>query len=200
MIKFYGNAQDLDGNALSDAVVLIKSAITGVNAPIFEDDGATPKANPTTSDASGRYSFKIDAGLYDITATKSGFTVEDNGVTVIDDPSLLYLQNDEGASLEYGDPVYISGDGEVKLAESNGTEAEAGVVAVCVEDLLTDGSVGRFRTMGAILRAGTPGAIGYLSASGTITETEPVVGSVVVLGRQISATEFLLLTNVPSAI
>ncbi len=57
MIKYYRVAQDLGGNVLPGATVQIKNFLTGVNAPIYQDDGVTPKANPVTCDSSGIASF-----------------------------------------------------------------------------------------------------------------------------------------------
>lgn len=192
MIKYHGTAQDLDGNAIPAASALIVNHLTALNATVYEDDEVTPKTNPLTTDSDGRFSFKSPAGIFDITVSKGSFSAELTEITIVEDPSLIYMINEDGGNLLAGDPVYVSGDGLVKKAQSDGTNEEANVIGVCVEPILTDGNTGRFRTIGLIDREGTPGNIGYLSSTGTITDTPPSTGFVTVLGKQVSADKFFL--------
>lgn len=195
-VKYNGVAQDLQGAALPSATVTVKNALTGANAPIFNDDGSS-KTNPLTTDSSGRFSFNAEAGLYTIEITKGLYSATLTNITLIEDPSILYLVNDNGSALALGNLVYISGDGEVKKGQSDGTEAEASVMAACAESTLANGATGRFRALGLIARTGTPGVIGYLSDTGTITETVPSSGFATVVGKQISNTLFDININLP---
>ncbi len=192
MIKYHGTAQDLVGDAIPGATAQVKNHITGINAPLYEDDEVTPKANPLTCDSSGRFSFKSPAGLVDIVVSADGFSATLTEISLIEDPSLIYMVNDEGSSLSYGDAVYISGSGEVKKGQSDGTEDESNIVGICVDTILADGSTGRFKTIGSIDRISTPGEIGYLSASGVITASPPSTGFVTALGRQVSNSKFFV--------
>lgn len=202
MITFPGVVQDLSGNIIVGATVQVKNHLTGINAPIYELDGTTPKANPMTSDSSGRYTCKIASGIYDVVATKSSYTVTDQEITIVEDATIAYLTNDSGGSMVVGTAAYIKGDGTVGKAVSDNTEEKASVEAICVESLLTNGSTGRFRVLGPIPGiAGTPGALGYLSATGTITETVPSGGAgdnfSAILGRWRSATVFSFRPSIP---
>lgn len=194
MIKYYGVAQDLAGNALPNATAQIKNFLTGVNASIYEDDGTTPKANPITTDSTGRFFFKVAAGKYDFVITKGSFSTTESEITIQEDALVAYFINDDGADLVFGDLVRITGDGLVQSAFSDGTESEAGVEAICLETLLTDGSTGRFRLLGQLALSGTPGAYGYLAQDGTVTETVPSTGAgdtyLCIVGKFISANLF----------
>lgn len=165
-------------------------SLTGSFAPLFEDDGVTPKSNPTTTSSSGMYSFVIAAGVYDITVFSTAPMIK---VNIIEDPSIIYRIN-SGAPLLYGDSVYISGDGLVALAGTTGTAEEARVLAICVETTLATGATGRFRHFGMITHTGTPGALGYLGQDGLPTETVPLYASgdkfSTILGRQFSNSQF----------
>jgi hypothetical protein len=139
-------------------------------------------------------SFKVAAGKYDIVATKDAYSSTETEYTVSEDSLVAYFINDEGDAITFGQLVRINGDGTVATAQSDGTEAEAGVEAVCLETVLADGSTGRFRLSGQIPLAGTAGAYGYLDANGNITETVPSSGAgdthLVLVGRFISSNIF----------
>lgn len=197
LVTYHGAAQDLDGVALPGASVLVQNSLTGAHAPLYALDGVTPILNPATADGYGRFSYKWAAGLYDITVTKDTYSATLPQVTAIEDPSIIYMVNDSGGTLSYGDVVHVSGDGLVDQADSDGPEAAASAVAVCVEGTLGAGSTGRFRTIGPIDRVGTPGAIGYLSSAGVITQSAPTSGFAVVMGRQSGADVFTLNISLP---
>jgi hypothetical protein len=194
MIKYFGVCQDLAGNALAGATAQIKNFLTGVNAPIYEDDGVTPKANPITCDSSGRFSFKIAAGKYDIVTVSGAYTATESEVTILEDTLVAYFVNNHGSSLAFGDLVRITGSGQVQKAVSNSTEAAAGVEAICLESVLANGSTGRFRLLGQLDLAGTAGSYGYLSATGTVTMTIPSSGAgdtyLCIVGKFLSNTVF----------
>lgn len=64
---------DASGNVLDDASVEVRDAATNELSEIFEDlAGTTPKSNPFLVDDEGFARFYAAAGLYDITATRSG--------------------------------------------------------------------------------------------------------------------------------
>ncbi len=205
MRKYHGVAMNLDGAVVPLASATIKSFLTGVNATIYEDDATTPKANPITTDSSGRFSFKAPPGLYTITTAKDAYTSTETEVMIIDDVTLFYLINDHGGNLSPGELCYVSGDGEVKRGISTGTETQASIEVICVEtSVLANGSTGRFRSLGAVPVSGTPGAIGFLGPAGTIVEDLPSVGDgdtySVTLGRFVSATLFNFKPSYPMAI
>jgi hypothetical protein len=75
MRKYYGEVQDSSGNAMLGASVRVRATGTQTLASLFQDDETTAKANPTTSDSLGMYSFNVAAGVYDIDITYNGSTV-----------------------------------------------------------------------------------------------------------------------------
>ena len=190
MIKYFGVGQDFFGMALPGVPVTVLDSLTGSFAPLFEDDGVTPKSNPTTTSSSGMYSFAIAAGVYDITVFSTAPMIK---VNIIEDPSIIYRVN-SGAPLIYGDSVYSSGDGTVALAGTTGTAEQARVLAICVETTLATGATGRFRHFGMVTHTGTPGALGYLGQDGLPTEVVPYFEDgdkfSTILGRQFSNTQF----------
>jgi len=198
MIKYFGVVQDQDGNAVAGATVTITNQISGAAAPIYADDETTPLSNPLTADAYGRYAFKAASGVYQMAAVFGAYSTSLTSVSLVEDPSIVYLVNDQGSAITVGQVVYVSGDGLVKLAESDNTEVEASAVAVCVEATLADGDEGRFRTLGLVARAGNEGEVVYLSATaGATTETAPTTGWSLVLGRQVSSTLYYLDPGLP---
>jgi hypothetical protein len=74
--KYNSVALDSEGNARQNVNVEIRNIIGGGLAALFEDDEATSKGNPLTTDSRGRFSFKIADGEYSIKV-------------VGDDPSLI---------------------------------------------------------------------------------------------------------------
>lgn len=205
MKKEYRAAQDLNGNALPGATVQIKNSASGANAPLFEDDEVASKANPLTANSSGVVSFKVADGIYDIVVTSGAYTNTETLVSIFESPDVVQLQNADAVTFGYGDLVYIFGSGTVKRAKSNGTEAEASAEAVCLETALTPGSTGRFKINGAVSGlSGTPGAIGYLSQTGTITNTVPTTGAgdvfSTIVGRFSKSSTMLLKSTFPFAL
>lgn len=205
MRKYHGVAMNLGGAVVPGATATIKSFLTGVNAPIFEDDNTTPKANPITCDSSGRFSFKCLPGLYSIVTAKDAYSSTDTEVMIIDDVTLAYLINDHGSNISPGDLCYVSGDGEVKRGVSTGTETQASIEVICVENaVLAHGSTGRFRSLGLVPVSGTPGAVGFLGPAGTIVTDLPAAADgdtySVTLGRFVSSSLFNFKPSYPMAI
>ena len=198
MQKYHGVCQDKDGNIVPGASVSIKNYLTAALAPIFNDDETTAKTNPIICDSIGQYEFKAAAGLYSIVATFGAYTSTIEPVTLIDDPSLVYLINNTGSTLSYGKACYINGSGTVGLAESGSTDAKASAVGVCLESSLSNGSSGRFRTIGQTARSGTPGDIIYLSSTpGSVTTTPPTTGWSTILGVQTTSEVYYLDPGLP---
>jgi hypothetical protein len=145
-----------------------------------------------SSSSGGLYSFKASSGVYDIFIYSR---LPLTKVSLIEDYSILYFVN-EGVDLLYGDAVYVSGDGSVSLASSATLAPQSRNIAICIDTTVMSGSTGRFRTVGLINRDGTPGALGYLSESGEITETVPSYDGgdlySTILGRQFSNSSFYI--------
>lgn len=68
--------QDIAGNAIRGASVLVKTYPGGVNATLYADDGVTPIANPLTTDSTGQCWAKAANGHYSKTVSKTGITTE----------------------------------------------------------------------------------------------------------------------------
>lgn len=74
MRKFEEDVIDSTGNAISGATVDVYNAGTLVHSTIYSDDGVTPIANPTSTNAAGTFKFYVKDGRYDITISGSGLT------------------------------------------------------------------------------------------------------------------------------
>lgn len=194
MRKYFGVAQDIDGNILPGATAQIQRFSNGVDAAIYEDDETTPLLNPITCDANGQFQFKVTNGLYNIIVSKDSYVCTYTEVAIFEDDSTVQLTNAEGAlTLQFGDLCYVFGDGTVKKALTTGTEAQASVECMCMETL-TPGSTGSFRLEGPIkgLSGGTAGAYAYLDPNGDLTTVVPTFGAgdlfSTVVGRWLSTT------------
>lgn len=73
MRKYVDSIADTSGNAIASASIQV-NVTGGAAATIYSDDGVTPKANPTTADANGRFSFYAADGRYDLVISGSGIT------------------------------------------------------------------------------------------------------------------------------
>lgn len=58
------------------ATVTVYLAGTSTLATIYSDNGVTPKANPFTADAQGRFNFYAANGFYDIQTSATGYSTE----------------------------------------------------------------------------------------------------------------------------
>lgn len=74
MRKYADNLIDTAGNIVSGATVTVYNTGTLVKPTIYSDDGVTPVANPVTTDASGRFSFYVADGRFDLAFAGSGIT------------------------------------------------------------------------------------------------------------------------------
>lgn len=81
------NVQDVAGNAIRGASVLVKTYPGGVNATLYADDGVTPIANPLTTDSTGQAYAKAANGHYSKTVSKTGITTETTNDIIFFDPT-----------------------------------------------------------------------------------------------------------------
>jgi hypothetical protein len=87
MQRFFGVAQDINGNAVPSAAVRVNLAGVATLATLFSDNVYTPLVNPFTSNTDGTYQFYSRDGRYDIILTKTGFTFQnaETADTLLDD-------------------------------------------------------------------------------------------------------------------
>jgi hypothetical protein len=82
-----------------------------------------------------------------------------------------------GVAFAYGEIGYLLADGTVRLAQSDGTQAEADAVVMCVAAAgVADGASGLFVTGADVpgLSGGTPGSLAYVDiTAGALTTTVP---------------------------
>lgn len=78
MQRFFGIAQDVNGNAIPSCTVRVRLAGTATDATLFSDNSYTPQVNPFTSETDGAYQFYARDGRYDVILTKTGFTFDDD--------------------------------------------------------------------------------------------------------------------------
>lgn len=78
MERFFGVAQDINGNAVPSCTVTVNLAGTGTAATLYSDNAYTPLANPFTSEPDGAYQFYAADGRYDVTLVKTGYTFDND--------------------------------------------------------------------------------------------------------------------------
>lgn len=86
MQNFFDVVQDRSGNAISNAVVTVFDSF-GNLATLFSDNGVTPLANPTSTNADGEYSFFAANGTYSLTITAAGYDGQTRTGIVLFDPN-----------------------------------------------------------------------------------------------------------------
>lgn len=69
MQRYSDNFIDSNGRPVKSASVLVRTYPAGMPATLYSDNGVTPTANPTTTDALGLFSFYAPDGRYSITIT-----------------------------------------------------------------------------------------------------------------------------------
>ena len=75
------------GDGIAGASVTVYQQGTLTLATIYSDNGVTTKANPTTTDAYGRFSFYAADGRYDLTVSGSGLTTTTQSDILLEDPT-----------------------------------------------------------------------------------------------------------------
>lgn len=116
--------------------------------------------------------------------------------------SPVYLTNGEAIAVTKGQPCYLSANDTARLAQSDGTEAQATCVCFCLDTSIAAGAVGRFVFGGLItgLVGGTVNTLGYLSATAGVIAAAPnlTAGQYnVLLGIWQSASKFQINPQLP---
>lgn len=112
------------------------------------------------------------------------------------------LTNGEATPMTLGQVCYLSANDTVRLADANGTEAQATAVCICVETVAA-GAIGRFVFGGAVDGAGAGKAFGqvaYLSTiAGAISATPDLTSGEfnVILGYWLNATDLQFAPQLP---
>ncbi len=115
-----------------------------------------------------------------------------------------YTNGDAGA-ITKGQVCYLSASNTMRKAQSDGTEAEATCVGICIDATIASGAVGRFVFGGRVANAGvghTFAQVGYLSATlGAIANAPNLtVGQFnTILGYWLNATDFQFSPQIPIA-
>jgi polygalacturonase len=100
MQKFFDVIQARTGDALANVTVTVYNS-AGNAATLYSDNGVTVKANPTTTNADGEYSFYAANGTYSLTISNPGYTTETRtGILLYDaaDGTSATLGYNEGAA------------------------------------------------------------------------------------------------------
>lgn len=87
MQHYIDRLHDTRGNAISGATINVYAAGTTTAATIYSDNGATVKANPTTSDTNGTFHFYAGNARYDLVITHSRYTFNNEhtqGISLFD--------------------------------------------------------------------------------------------------------------------
>lgn len=116
--------------------------------------------------------------------------------------SPVTLTNGEAVPITLGQVCYISADDTARLAQSDGTEAQASAVIICIDASIAAGATGRFVWGGNVdgLSGGVAGALGYLSATlGAIAAAPNLTAGQynVLLGMWQSSTKFNFNPQIP---
>jgi hypothetical protein len=100
MQKFFDVIQARSGDALANVTITVYNS-AGNPATLYSDNGVTVKANPTTTNADGEYSFYAANGTYSLTISNPGYTTETRtGVLLYDaaDGSAATLGYNQGST------------------------------------------------------------------------------------------------------
>ncbi len=113
------------------------------------------------------------------------------------------LTNGDASPITKGQVCYMSAADTARIAQSDGTEAQATAVCICIDDSVAPGDVGKFVFGGAVpdIAAGkTPITPGYLSATSGVIATAPNLAGGqynVILGYWLNATDFQFNPQIP---
>lgn len=117
--------------------------------------------------------------------------------------SPVSLTNGDAGAITKGQVCYLSADDTARKGQSDNTEAEATVIAMCLATTIAPAAAGDFVLGGLVAGAGTGhtfGEVGYLSATPGAIAAVPnlTVGQYnVVLGFWINATDFQFSPQIP---
>jgi hypothetical protein len=103
MQQFFDVIQSRSGAALAGVTVTVYNSSGGA-ATLYSDNGITVKANPTTTNADGEYSFYAANGTYSVSYNATGYVAETRTGIVLFDPAqstassnISYNQGSTGA-------------------------------------------------------------------------------------------------------
>jgi len=150
------------GNAATGTTITVRDRATGVKAPLFSDDGVTPKTNPFTVDSNGNYEFYVADGRYNI--------IQDEGL-----PSEL-AQNDisifdiEAYLAPAGDAAFVATT--LTLVNSNFNYKEGTVLSSLGFETTSDGGNGQWVKSEF---TGTPSQTPAQRGSATLTDARGAV-------------------------
>ncbi len=138
-----------------------------------------------------------DLGIAILQGSSSGSALPPGGW------SPVTLTNGDGTAITKGQLCYISANNTAKKGQSDGTEAEATVVCMCIETSIAAGATGQFVFGGIVQNAGaghTFAATGYLSGTpGAISNTPNLTAGQfnVLVGLWVNATDFQFSPQIP---
>lgn len=102
MRQYIDTLQDVNGNALVGATVLVQNFIGGGNASIFSDNGLTPIVTSTvTTGADGQFSFYAADGDYNLVMSKNSTVFKTQSPVTLFDGAAQLTYADTGAANAY---------------------------------------------------------------------------------------------------
>jgi hypothetical protein len=102
MRQYIDTLQDVQGNALVGATVLVQNYIGGANASIFSDNGLTPILTSTvTTGSDGQFSFFAADGNYNLVMSNNATIFKTQSPVVIFDGAAQLTFTDTGAANAY---------------------------------------------------------------------------------------------------
>ena len=130
MQKFFGVVRDGAGNAVASVTVQVNNPGTTTPATIYSTNTGTVLGNPFTNNADGSYQFYAPNGRYDISLTKTGFTIpaaEETDNVLFDDSTVLNLAALTSNTNNYSPPNAFTG--AVWFISSTGAVNLTGIAA-----------------------------------------------------------------------
>jgi hypothetical protein len=102
MRQYIDTLQDVQGNALVGASILVQNYIGGANASIFSDNGLTPILTSTVATgADGQFSFFAADGNYNLVMSKNATIFKTQSPVVLFDGAAQLTFSDTGAANAY---------------------------------------------------------------------------------------------------
>ncbi len=117
--------------------------------------------------------------------------------------SPVALTNGDAGAITLGQIVYLSANDTARKAFSNGTEAQATAVAMCIDATIAPAASGRFVFGGVVLLAGagkTYATLGYLGTTPGVLAAAPDLTAGHYLGISgfwMNATDFSFASSIP---
>ncbi len=102
MRQYIDTLQDVQGNALVGATILVQNYLGGANASIYSDNGLTPIANSTVSTGTdGQFSFFVADGNYNLVMSKNATVFKTQSPVSIFDGAPQVTFPDTGSANAY---------------------------------------------------------------------------------------------------